>query len=202
MNLIVIADRRDDHLLLNDEVGEAKTAIQAVIKAYHDNTSMAYQTGGITDLANSLGDVGCAYILNTEGRPFEEMSQGLGQNRLKLYIGPGNLNPYNQMAMTLRKNGEDTLVTFILAYSDQITAEKNVEVIEERLKAGLSLMRDKPLTDYWTVQEVIAAGSYLQATVKINEPQPGDGTGYSFVVSVWMGDYWFLYPGSADFLDR
>jgi len=200
MNLVIIPERRDDYLLLEDEVGEVKTAIQSVIKAYHDKTSLAYQTGGITTLASRMETVGSAILANPNDLQFDEWLdlKGLSPQQLKeekaFYIGPGTLSPYSQVAFTQTKVGSDRIIKFILTYSDSTTARKNVPVLEERLKSGHSLLWNKPLTDYWTVQEVTTDGSYLEATVRINEPQPKDGTGYSVGISVFTGDYWFLYP--------
>lgn len=203
VNLILMANRREDCLLLEDEVNQAKNAIKVALQAYHEKTSLAYQAGGITALASSLGDTGSVFVSSASDLSFQTTVDGLRQqdrDKYKSYIGPGRLNPYEQMAITLKKNGEATYVTFILVYENQEQASKNIEVLEERLKSAQSVLQNKALSEYWTVQEVYTEGPYLQAIVKVNQPQPTDGTGYFFVGSIWANDLWFLFPGSAESL--
>jgi hypothetical protein len=95
----------------NNDVIQAKNAVQYILKSYQDKTTLAYKSGGITALANSLGLVGSAFITVDPG--LENMLQGIAPEERERYIGPGKLSSYSQLAISFRKSGNDSIVEFI-----------------------------------------------------------------------------------------
>ena len=107
--------------------------------------------------------------------------------------GPGELTPYDAMAMTYRGEGDRIVFDFILAYETRAAAEAGVPVLRERLSQGRSILsHDAPFSEVWTIQDVTSSGSLLRATVYPLDTAPlGD---LLFVGMVYAVDYWFLYP--------
>ena len=108
--------------------------------------------------------------------------------------GPGELDPYDALAMTYRWEDDSILFEFILAYETPAIARANVPVLRERLSQGRFFhFYDTPLSEVWTIQGVTSSGSLLRATVRLVDTAPlGD---WLFVDMIYVVDYWFLYPG-------
>jgi len=191
VNLIIMSGQSGDDPL------RAKANIEAVLKAYHDKTTLAYGSGGITALADSLGKVGSAFI--TTRSDLEETWQRMDaaqKDNLKTAIGPGELDPYNEFAITYRKEGDSPLLEFVLAYDSAAAAEANTETLRVRLSEARSVGYHAPLTDLWTVRYVTAEGRFLRATVELI-PQENGNTIY-LAGMIYLPDYWFLLPRLAN----
>jgi len=206
VNVVLMADVSTDKPPVQDEVAEAKNVIQGVLRAYQEKTTLAYQTGGITAFAYSLGKAGSAFIANAADLRFDETIKLLGRHPVKtiieLSIGPGKLSLYNQVAITFRQKGDDSLLEFVLAYADSATAMTNVSVLQSRLNesytpSGITgVGKIGPLSQFWTVQSVKAEGSFLRAVVKLSEQASNS---YSFSKELIQDhNLLFLYPGSSE----
>jgi hypothetical protein len=180
-----------------NEVIPAKKAIEAALKSYHEKTSLGFQKDIITTLANSLGEVGAAQIMSASA--FEQRYQELTvepQNVIKSYIAPVELGRYNAFAITLSKDGNDSILTFSLAYDNNTEAKSNIDALRTRVSESRSMVFPRtPLAGpdgLWNVLEVKADSQFLRATVKRNE---SDGKPIISMPSmIWVSDYWFLYP--------
>lgn len=190
VNLIIMSAQS-----ANDPL-QAKTNIEAILKAHHDKTSLAYRNGGITDLANSVGKVGSAFITTRSDleATWERMDTTQKDN-LKTAIGPGELDPYNEFAITYRREGDGRLFEFIMAYDSAADAEANTETIRTRLAEAHSTIYG-PLSDLWTVQDVVAEGRYLSAAVELIPQESGKP--FYLTGMIYAPDYWFLLPGVAN----
>jgi len=94
VNLIVMVNQEGE----NDSL-QAKANVKAVLKAFHDRTALAYVSGGITDLANSLGKVGSAFITTYTGLlKIYQSFDSEQKEAVREAIGPGKLSPYNELA--------------------------------------------------------------------------------------------------------
>ncbi len=205
VNVVLMVNVSTDKPPVPDEVAQAKNVIQGVLKAYQEKPTLAYQTGGITAFAYSLGKVGSAFIANASDLRFDELIELLDRHPMKniveLSIGPGKLSPYNQVAITFTQKGNDSLLEFILAYPDSNTAMANVSVLQSRLNESYTpysfeyVGKVGPFSQFWSVQSVKAEGSFLRAVVKLSEQAAGS---YSFPKELIQYDYLFLYPGSSD----
>lgn len=168
---------------------KAENILQTALKAYQDKTALAYRSGGITDLANSLGRVGSAFI--REDFSFELDLQHMPAAEREKFTGPGELSPYERLAITYRKEGNEPIVEFILAYETNAIAESNIDTLQKRLNEGGSFT-NKPLSEFWTVKDVKANGLFLVGAVELLEQ--ASGRTISFGVMVFGGDYFFLAP--------
>jgi hypothetical protein len=205
VNAVIMANLSLDKPPVPDEVTEAKKVIQSVLKAYNDKTTLAYQTGGITAFAYSLGKVGSAFIANASDLRFDELTELLSKHPMKniveLSIGPGKLSPYTQLAITFTQKDNDSLLEFILAYPDSDTAIANVNVLQARLNESYTpysfegVGKVGPFSQFWSVQSVQAEGALLRGVVKLTEQA---ASSYSFLKDLIQYDYLFLYPGSSD----
>ncbi len=188
VNLIIISgsDGADDPL-------PAKSHIDTVLKAFWDRTTLAYGSGGITALAESLGKVGSAFL--TTRSDLEEIwrkMDAVQKDTLKAAIGPGELSPYDEFAITYRQERGSRLLEFVLSYDSAPAAVANVETLRTRLTEARSSYHTTPWADLWTVRDVAAAGSYLSATVELI---PRDNGKYIYLTAmIYALDYWFLYP--------
>ena len=183
VSLIVMAEKFSDV-----DVTRSKMAVQSVLQAYEDKTALAYSSDGLAALVNSLGRVGSAFIA-VDFRV--DIPEWMSAEERASCVGPGKLSPYNQLAITLQKEGDDFVLEFILDYGNSAIAMANAATLESRLREGLSFTK-KPLADLWTVREVKGDGSLLRARVKLIQ-QPG-GTTRNLTAMIFSGDYWFLYP--------
>ena len=186
-NLILMA-------AISEDVLESKNVIQTALKSYVDQTSLAFQTGEFTSLLISLTDIGSAFVSNLSDLPFEKIIQGMDpqqRDRLQAAIGPEKLSPYRIMAVTLRKIDTDYVFEFTLTYNTAAEAGKAASVLYQRLDEGRSLLTDKPLKDYWTLQESKAVGEQVKAVVKLSEQAAGKPFLSGLITNT---DYWFLYP--------
>ncbi len=188
VNLIIMtgSDGADDPL-------PAKSQVETVLKAYRDRTTLAYGSGGITALADSLGKVGSAFL--TKRSDLKETwgrMDATQKDSLKTAIGPGELSPYNEFAITYRREGDRRLLEFVLSYDSAPAAQANAATLRARLTEARSVYQKTPLADLWKVGDVAAAGSYLCATVELI---PRDiGTSINLTAMIYALDYWFLYP--------
>jgi hypothetical protein len=183
--LIIMAESADNNVAL------ARSIVEAAVTGYHEKTSLAYETGGIAELAGSLGRVGSAFI--TDDSRYEKQLQESDpetSERLKSAAGPGELDPYTQLAITYRKDGADSIFEFTLAYDTPSAAEANAAALRQRLSEGRSLLYDRALAEYWTVREVKADGTFLHATVKVAETTHD----VFYAGMIYARDLWFLYP--------
>lgn len=174
-----------------NDVIKAKNTIQSVLQAYQDKTTLAYRSGGLTALANSLGGVGAAFITE-DPNPETGFLEGMTPEKRESYVGPGKLTPYGRLAITQGKDKSDFVIDFILEYDSNATAQSNAETLQKRLSEAQSSIRNKPLSELWTVKEVKTMGPYLHGKVKqIERP---NGTTEGLVGMVFAQDYLFLYP--------
>jgi hypothetical protein len=191
-NLILLVPQE-----MENDVISAKNTIEAALKSYHENTTLGFKKDVITTLTNSLGEVGAAYIMNAPA--FEKMYQGLNvenKNVIQSYIAPVKLGKYDAFAITLRKNENDTMLTFSLAYENNTEAKSNIDALQARITESRSMVfPQKPLAGpdgLWDVLEVKADSQFLRATVKLNESN--GKTAISMVTMIYTPEYWFLYP--------
>ena len=190
INFIVMSGSGDD------DVESARQGIEATIAAYRQKTSLADVSNPLTKLADAVGKVGAAYI-TTENRlnMALEISKGNLAEWMRAATGPGELRPYDAVAMTYRGESGRTVFDFILAYDTPAAAAAGMPVLRERLVEGRFLhLYDTPLSEVWTIEDVTSSGSLLRATVHPLDTAPlGD---LLFVSMVYAVDYWFLYTGS------
>ncbi len=203
INSILIAEKREENLIAEEEINQAKSTIKMAIKAYYDKTSLGYRNEGMTSLANSLGEIGSVFISDISALPFQAIIDMRQQNidQYKSFIGSGTLDKYQRIAVTLNKSSGEDLVTFILDYKTKEEAANNIEALRERLSTSKLSLQNKALTDYLDIQKVDIEGHYLKAVMRINQIQFNDSSRYSFIGSIWAGDYWFIYPGSSESLN-
>jgi hypothetical protein len=91
LNLILIADNWSG----NKEVLQSKNAIEAALESYQKKTAFGFKNSEISALANSLGEVGSAFILSES--EFERMYRELsaeGKDRVKSNVAPIDLGAY------------------------------------------------------------------------------------------------------------
>ena len=189
INFIVMSEAGDN------DIEFAKQSIEATIKAYHHKSSLAYTSNPLTTLASSIGDVGAAHITtDTRLNMVLQVNKGYIEERMRAAIGPGELSPYDAVAMTYRWEGDSIFFEFILAYETTAAARANIPVLQERLSRGRSFwFHDAPLSEIWTIESVTSSDSFLQATVQLVDNT--DFYDLFFQAMVWAMDYWFLYPG-------
>src|SRR5450759_4474555 len=104
-------------------------------------------------------------------------------------IGTGKLDPYGQLAITFRKDGNDSILEFILGYDTDAAAQSNVTTLEKRLSEGRRGFTGQPVSEIWKVREVKANGEFLHGTVQLVE-QP-DGKTLNFANMLFLKDYLF-----------
>jgi len=189
-----------NNLIMMSEAGDgdiefATKNIEASLAAYHEKSSLAYESNPLTILASSVGEVGAAYITTDTRLTFAlQESRGDVVERMRAATGPGELDPYDAVAMTYRWEDDSIVFEFILAYEAPAESRANVPVLWDRLQQGRSFwFHDALLSEIWTVEEVATNGPLLQATVRLV-----DNTQFYdvfFNAMVWACDYWFLYPG-------
>jgi len=178
-----------------DDIEFARQSIETAIAAYRQKASLADESNPLIKLADSIKEVGAAYI-TTDNRFTHVIEQSTEDHleRIRAAIGPGELDPYDAMAMTYRGEGERIVFDFILAYETTAAARANVPVLRVRLSQGHSfLSHNTPLSEIWTIEDVTSSDSQLRATVHLVDTAPlGD---LLFVSMVHVVDYWSLYPG-------
>jgi hypothetical protein len=185
VSLIITAGNSGDN-----DVSKAKSTIQSALKSYQDKKTLAYQSTAITPLINSLGQVGSAYI--SQDTSLQEELQGIKPEETASYIGTGKLDPYGRLAITFRKDGNDSILEFILGYDTNAIAQSNVSTLEKRLSSGRRMITAQPVSQVWKVREVKAIGPFLHATVQLVE-QP-NGKMLNLANMLFMKDYLFLAP--------
>ena len=185
VSLILTASNSGDN-----DVSKARSTIQSALKAYQDKKTLAYQSTAITPLINSLGRVGSAFI--SQGTSLQAELESIKPEDRPSYIGTGKLDPYSQLAITFRKDGNDSILEFILGYDTDAIAQSNVTTLEKRLSEGRRSFTGQPVSEIWSVKEVKANGSFLHGAVKLIE-QP-DGKTLNFANMIFLKDYPFLSP--------
>ena len=171
------------------EVEQAKSAVQTALQAFKGKTSLAYQDGGVADLAASLGRVGAALVGKAAGLGFDSRLEAMPAESRAALSGPGKLGAFNELAIATRGKGE--VMEFTLTYGSASAAAANVSALQQRLNEGMSTT-NRALSTFWSVQMVSAEGPYLKATVSLI-PQPG-GAFIKFNSFIFNQDYLFLTP--------
>jgi hypothetical protein len=172
------------------DAGQAKAIIQSSLQAFADRSSLAYKEGGVAALGGSLGRVGAAFVGKTAELGLESRLQMLPADKSSGLVGPGKLGAFNELAIAVRGKGE--IVEFTLTYGNASAAGANVPVLRQRLSQGMSVVTNRALTTFWTVQNVAAEGPYLKATVNLI-PQ-SNGAFLKFNSFIFTQDYLFLTP--------
>jgi len=178
----------------DEDIEIARKSIEASIAAYRQKSSLANESNPLTTLADVVGEVGAAYITTDTRFTFIiEQSSKDRIEQIRESIGPGELSPYNALAMTYHWEDDSIILEFILAYETPAAARANIQVLRERLNKGRSfLFYDAPLSEIWTIEDVTNRDSLLLATVRLLRTTRSHD--YFFVDMFYALDYWFLYP--------
>lgn len=195
-------DKPSSYILMSEPGGTnislARESIEGAITAYHQKASLADSYNQVRTLADSLGEVGSAFLANETRFAFvlgiiDETIFG----QIKAAIGPGEINYYEALSLSSRMVDGATVLEFILAYQLPDDASTDAPVLKERLVQGRNLRTGIPLSDLWTVSDVGTSGTLLRANVNLTEKAKADEL--FFTAMIYTIDYWFLYPGVLSF---